>query len=99
MAVLAVVPNDREDVVDQLCLLQHHVSVGGGYVDPVGNSSLHLPRITKKAGPDDWSHGMFEVGEVPAVNSVHSNIVRHSVQPVGLRPMTLCKLGINLCCR
>ena len=34
MAVLAVVPNDREDVVDQLCLLHHHVREVGAEVDP-----------------------------------------------------------------
>ena len=34
MAVLAVVPDDREDVVDQLGFLHHHVRKVGAEVDP-----------------------------------------------------------------
>ena len=50
MFILAVTLQYWEDVVDQLCLLQHHVGVGGGDIDPAGDFHCITNRVDHSRG-------------------------------------------------
>ena len=64
-------------MIDQLCFLQDHVSVGRSNVQPYQCSCED--HFNDDVIPDDGSNGVGKVGHVPTIDPVHSNVVSSHV--------------------